>query len=120
MIEIKKPTGLTNLKYIENDVSNADFSNLLSNPVVLIPAVTNKTIFPIAVSIQYTNIIATASGYAIGPKSILQSLATVAFGPMYVLGSNINGISGTLFLGNTNTNNLFATSGAPNTPIVFF
>jgi hypothetical protein len=122
MINYNIPSGggsINNLKYIVNDVSNENFSNLFTSPVVLIPAVANKIIFPVAVSIQYDNVVATGSGYAIGPKSLLLSYGTVAFGPMYVLGSNINGNSGTLFIGN-NYSSGFPTNGAQNTPIVFF
>jgi hypothetical protein len=127
MIEYLAPSGgsgISNLKYIQTNLSGADFTKLNTVPLVLIPAVTNKTIMPIAVSIQYNNTVSTALNnfYGIGALSVLQSASSVYASLMFINTVEINGVSGTFFLNNYQTSppNSFRTVAAQDTPIVLF
>lgn len=126
MIEYLAPSGngISNLKYIENNLSTADFTKLNSDPIILINTVAGKTIFPIAISIQYSNVTTNTSNgfYAIGALSVLQNYNVVAACMMALNSFAMNGENGTLFLSNnyTNPQTGFATNAATDTPLVLW
>lgn len=126
MIEYLAPSGggISNLKYINKNLSSSDFTKLNTSPIVLIPAVSGKTIMPIAVSIQYSNVnaVSISGAWAIGALSVLQAASTISAGLMQILTSDINGVSGTFFLNNYQIGPPagFRTLAASDTPIVLY
>lgn len=126
MIEYLAPSGggISNLKYIQTNLSGADFTKLNTVPLVLIPAVTNKTICPILVCIQYNTTQAQSAGgaWAIGALSLFTTLSTISTGMMQINTTDINGVSGTFLLNNYQYAPPagFRSTAAQDTPIVLY
>jgi hypothetical protein len=129
MIEYKAPSGgggISNLKYIDVNLSNRDWTKLNTNPIELIPAVTNKTIMPISIGIQYSfgNVFSNIGGWGIGALNIFQLYGNPTAAQCFLsIISAVQNISGTIFLSQPNyspTASSSASLSSVDTPLVIF